>query len=655
GRYFGVRCSCCGSNDGCDVRGLPASQSADFCSTTAGFQVAATTDSLEINISGDSSENKLRPKSFCVRFHTLPGNTQGAGSCIHTGNLFMSDTQKLSKVELLKEASHQLRGTLAEEIVNDKPEFSDDAATLLKHHGSYLQDDRDSRKAKDEDGKARGKQYSCMVRTRIPGGRVTAEQFLAELDLCEQLANGTLRITSRQGFQLHGVLKKDLRESIREINRIKLTTFAACGDVNRNVMACPAPIRNNAVRDQVQALALEMAEHFRPRTTSYFDLWLKDEDGQETEATEFQPVDEPIYGTRYLPRKFKMAIGFPEDNCVDLYTQDLGLMAIVENDQIIGYNVLAGGGMGRTPSAEKTFPALAKRLTFATPAQVIAVSEAIVKVQRDYGNREDRKRARLKYLIADWGVDRFKAKVEEYFGSPLPEPHPADVTGVDDHLGWHEQGDGRLFLGINVENGRIKDEGSLRLKTGLRAILRRFGMETRLTALQSVLLCDIDPRDRAEIEQIMVDHGIKTAEELSLIRRYSIACPAFPTCGLSITESERALPGIIDQLDVEVARLGLQSAKIAVHMTGCPNGCARPYTPDIGLVGKAVGKYTMFVGGNPEGTRLGFIYRDMVELDNIVPALVPLLQAYKAQRQGAESFGDFCARKGLDALLEIAG
>lgn len=567
----------------------------------------------------------------------------------------MSDTQKLSKVELLKEASHQLRGTLAEEILNDKPEFSDDAATLLKHHGSYLQDDRDSRKAKDEDGKAKGKQYSCMVRTRIPGGRVTAEQFLAELDLCEQLANGTLRITSRQGFQLHGVLKKDLRESIREINRIKLTTFAACGDVNRNVMACPAPIRNNPVRDQVQALALEMAEHFRPRTTSYFDLWLKDEDGQETEATEFQPVDEPIYGTRYLPRKFKMAIGFPEDNCVDLYTQDLGLMAIVDNDQIIGYNVLAGGGMGRTPSAEKTFPALAKRLTFATPAQVIAVSEAIVKVQRDYGNREDRKRARLKYLIADWGVDRFKAKVEEYFGSSLPDPHPADVTGVDDHLGWHEQGDGRLFLGINVENGRIKDEGSLRLKTGLRAILRRFGMETRLTALQSVLLCDIDPRDRAEIDQIMADHGIRTAEELSLIRRYSIACPAFPTCGLSITESERALPGIIDQLDVEVARLGLQSAKIAVHMTGCPNGCARPYTPDIGLVGKAVGKYTMFVGGNPEGTRLGFIYRDMVELDNIVPALVPLLQAYKAQRQGDESFGDFCARKGLDALLEIAG
>ncbi|MEI7699802.1 MAG: NADPH-dependent assimilatory sulfite reductase hemoprotein subunit [Planctomycetia bacterium] len=566
----------------------------------------------------------------------------------------MSETQKLSKVELLKESSHQLRGTLDEELGNDKPEFSDDAATLLKHHGSYLQDDRDSRKAKDEDGKAKGKQYSCMVRTRIPGGKVTAEQFLAELDLCEKLANGTLRITSRQGFQLHGVLKKDLRESIREINRIKLTTFAACGDVNRNVMACPAPYKNNSVRDQVQALALEMAEHFRPKTTSYFDLWLKDDDGQEVDVTEFQPVEEPIYGTRYLPRKFKMAIGFPEDNCVDLYTQDLGLMAIVEDGQIIGYNVLAGGGMGRTPSAEKTFPALAKRLTFATPAQVIAVSEAIVKVQRDFGNREDRKRARLKYLISDWGVERFKAKVEEYFGAPLPEPHPADVTGVDDHIGWHEQGDGRLFLGINIENGRIKDEGSLLLKTGLRAILRRFGMETRLTALQSVILCDIDPKDRAEIDQLMSEHGMKSVEELSLIRRYAIACPAFPTCGLSITESERALPGLIDQLDVEIARLGLQSSKIAVHMTGCPNGCARPYTPDIGLVGKAVGKYTMFVGGNPEGTRLGFIYRDMVELQDIVPALSPLLHAFKLERQGAESFGDFCTRKGLDALSKIA-
>ncbi|MFM7037924.1 MAG: NADPH-dependent assimilatory sulfite reductase hemoprotein subunit [Planctomycetaceae bacterium] len=565
----------------------------------------------------------------------------------------MSTPQKPSKVELLKESSHQLRGSLATELANDLPEFSDDAATLLKHHGSYLQDDRDARKSKGEDGKPSGKQYSCMVRTRIPGGRLTAEQLLAELDLCDVLANGTLRITSRQGLQLHGVLKSRLRESIREINRIKLTTFAACGDVNRNVMACPAPIRNNPVRDQVQTLALEIAEHFRPKTTSYFDIWLKDDEGVETDVSEFSPVEEPIYGTRYLPRKFKMAIGFPEDNCVDLYTQDLGLLAIVEDGRIVGYNVLAGGGMGRTPSAEKTFPAVARRITFATPEQVIAVAEAIVKVQRDFGNREDRKRARLKYLIADWGVPAFKAKVEEYFGAPLPDPHPADVTDVDDHLGWHEQGDGRLFLGINIENGRIHDSGSLRIKSGLRTILKRFGMEVRLTPLQSLIFCDINPSDKAEINRLLDEHGILPVEKLSLIRRYAIACPAFPTCGLSITESERALPGVIDGLDVEIARLGLQNHRIAVHMTGCPNGCARPYTPDIGLVGKAAGKYTVFVGGNPQGTRLGFIYRDMVPLDDLVPTLIPLLTAYKAGRNGSESFGDYCTRMGLENLNAV--
>ncbi len=503
----------------------------------------------------------------------------------------MSDAPKVSKIELLKDASHQLRGTLAEELLNDRQDFSDDAATLLKHHGSYLQDDRDTRKAKGEDGKAKGKQYSCMVRTRVPGGRVSAAQFLAELELCEKLANGTLRITSRQGFQLHGVLKSDLKESIRGINDIKLTTFAACGDVNRNVMACPAPYRNNPIHDKIQALSQELADHFKPKTTSYFDIWLKDDGDAESEGvnvTEFKPVEEPIYGPRYLPRKFKMAVGLPEDNCVDLYTQDLGLMAVVESGRIIGYNVLVGGGMGRTPSAEKTFPALALRMAFVSPDQVIGVSEAVVKVQRDFGNREDRKRARLKYLIADWGLERFKATVEQYFGQTLPDPHPADVTGVDDHIGWHEQGDGNLFLGINIENGRIKDEGHLRIKTGLRILLRRFGMDTRLTALQSVILCDIDPKDKAEINRIMAEHGIKSAEELSLIRRYSIACPAFPTCGLSITESERALPGIIDDLDAVIAKLGMHSDKIAVHMTGCPNGCARPYTPDIGLVGKAV-------------------------------------------------------------------
>ncbi|MGB0742187.1 MAG: NADPH-dependent assimilatory sulfite reductase hemoprotein subunit, partial [Planctomycetaceae bacterium] len=521
-------------------------------------------------------------------------------------NRDMADANDLSKMELVKESSQQLRGTIAEELLNDDPNFSADAGGLLKHHGSYMQDDRDLRKAKDAEGRPLGKQYSCMVRTSIPGGRVSAEQMLAELELCDQLANGTLRITSRQGLQLHGVLKSNLRESIREINRVKLTTFAACGDVNRNVMACPAPIRNNSVRDQIQETALQLALHFRPRTTAYFDIWLTDEEGNKTSAADFKAVDEPIYGKYYLPRKFKMAIALPEDNCVDIYTQDLGILAIVENDQIVGFNLIAGGGMGRTPSAEKTFPAIGQKLAFVTPDKLIETCEAVVAVQRDFGNRVDRKRARLKYLIFDWGMPKFRDQVEEYLGHRLDDPRPIDVTGVEDHIGWHDQGDGRLFLGINVENGRIRDAGTLRMKTGLKAIISRFGMEVRLTALQSIILCDIAPEDRPVIEEMMREYGIRAAEELSLARRYSIACPAFPTCGLSITESERALPGIIDTLDGELARLGLLANKLSIHMTGCPNGCARPYTPDIGLVGRAVGKYTMFLGGNPEGTRLCF-------------------------------------------------
>ena len=532
----------------------------EFSQVQADFRLSRTFTSARLFKENDSSYTRtLVVSDYGLRFPLI---------FVYRNRIQMSAEQKLSKVELLKAASHQLRGTLGEEIQNDKPEFSDDAATLLKHHGSYLQDDRDTRKAKGTDGKLLGKHYSCMVRTRIPGGRVTAAQFLAELDLCEKLANGTLRITSRQGFQLHGVLKGDLREAIRAINESKLTTLAACGDVNRNVMACPAPYKTK-VYEQMQALSQELAEHFKPRTRAYYDLWLKDENGEEVDTTEFKPVEEPIYGVRYLPRKFKMGIALPEDNCVDLYTQDLGLMAIVEDGSIVGYNVLAGGGMGRTPSAEKTFPALAHRIAYAAADQVVAVSEAVVKVQRDFGNREDRKIARLKYLIADWGVPKFRAMVEQYYGKGLPDPHPAEVTGVDDHIGWHEQGDGKLFLGVNIENGRIKDEGTLQIKTGLRVLLRRFGMETRLTALQSVILCNIDPHDKAEINRIMAEHGMKNAEELSLLRRYAIACPAFPTCGLSITEAERALPGIIDDLDQEIARLGMQSDKIAVHMTGC--------------------------------------------------------------------------------------
>lgn len=558
----------------------------------------------------------------------------------------MAEPGKASHAEEVKANSRGLRGTIATELNNGEPEFTHDNVMLLKTHGTYQQDDRDHRSG--------GKQFMFMVRTRIPGGKLTAAQVLTELDLCERYGNGTLRITDRQGFQLHGILKGTLRDAIRGINECKLSTIAACGDVNRNVMCCPAPIAGDEVRRQMQTLADALARHFQPHTTAYYEIWLKD--GEETEKVhEYVPVEEPIYGQSYLPRKFKMAIALPEDNCVDIYANDLGFLAVHEHGKLLGYNVLVGGGMGMTPAKKNTFPAVAKRMAFTTAEEAVAVAEAVVKVQRDFGRRDDRAQARLKYLIADWGVEKFKAKVEEYYGRALAEPHPTDVTNVDDHLGWHEQGDGRLFLGINIDNGRIKDEGDFRVKSALRAILGEYGMTCRNTPLQGMLLCDISPVDRPAIEQTLRDHGVPLAETLSLTRRYAISCPAYPTCGLAVTESERVMPGVLEQIEAAMARHGLTNDLITIHMTGCPNGCARPYTPDIGLVGKARGKYTLYLGGSPLGQRLGFIYADMVPQDSIAPLLSPLLGAFKAQRGDGESFGDFCQRMGKESLESVGG
>jgi sulfite reductase (ferredoxin) len=560
---------------------------------------------------------------------------------------------KFTKEEFLKEGSCQLRGTIAQELAEETDNFIEDNAKLLKHHGTYQQDDKDHRKDKKADGSRKGKAYMFMVRTRVPGGKLTAQQLLAELDLCERYGNETLRITSRQGLQLHGVLKSDLREAIRGINHTMLTTLAACGDVERNVMCCPAPYVNNPVRREMQEMADRVAEHLKPRTTGYYEVWLKDDEGNEFDATEFKPVEEPIYGPRYLPRKFKTAFALPEDNCVEIYSNDLGFLAIVEHGRIVGYNVLVGGGMGVTPSAHKTFPAVAKRMAYVPPDQVVGVAEAIVKVQRDFGNREDRKIARLKYLVANWGIPAFKAKVEEYFGRSLADPHPADTTDVDDHLGWHEQGDGKLFLGLNVESGRLKDEGDFRIKSAVRLLLEKYGMRCRLTPMQSLIFCDVDPIERTNIERVLIEHGVKLAHELSAVRRYAIACPAFPTCGLSITESERVMPQLLTSIEGELQRLGMADERITIHMTGCPNGCARPYTPDIGFVGKTLGKYTIYVGGNCTGTRLAFIYKDLVPLEDIVPALSPLLAQFKSEQHNGESFGDFCQRFGKEAVIAL--
>ncbi len=611
--------------------------------------------------------------------------------------------EKKSPVEVFKLQSHYLGGQIATELRDGNDFFGKSSIQLLKHHGTYQQDDRELRTARE--GQKSLKQYSFMVRSRVPGGKLTAEQLLGEIDLGEQLGNSTLRITSRQGLQLHCIPTMHLKECIRRINQMKLGTIAACGDVSRNVMCCPAPHYGDPIHAEMQSLAEQLAAHFKPRTQAYYEIWLRDDStGEETlvgqdgveihadngnscatgstnetpcatgsasatlpnttnngnghAATDWilpagphavDPV-EPIYGPVYLPRKFKIAVGPADDNCVDLYANDIGLMAIVENGKIIGYNVVVGGSMGCTPANKSTFPAIAKRMCFIRPEQAIDVCTAIVKVQRDYGNRADRKLARMKYLIANWGVERFRAKVEEYYGQPLADCHPTDVTGFDDHLGWHEQGDGRYYYGLNIENGRLADTDQVQLKSALREICRTFEPGIRTTAHQSLLFTDLPADALSKLEEILHRHHVPMSHEISEVRRWSMACVAWPTCGLAITEAERALPSMIDRLEPELAKLGLSSERFTVRMTGCPNGCARPYNCDIGLVGKAADRYTVFVGGRLLGDRMNFIYKDLVPAEEVVPSLVPLFAYFKTSRQPDETFGDFCHRKGADDL-----
>jgi sulfite reductase (ferredoxin) len=571
---------------------------------------------------------------------------------------------KPSKQEAIKLASQYLKALLIDEIDKGQPKLSEDAAGILKFHGSYQQDDRDRRTQLKKEHKDRA--YQFMVRVRVVGGRLTAAQYLACDRLAQTVGNGTLRITTRQEFQLHGVLKDDLRATIRTINETLLSTLAACGDVERNVLCCPAP-NAGPIHHDLHSDALAWAAHCAPRTSSYWEMWL---DGEKIETLPPaappqvpRPGDdpvEPLYGKTYLPRKFKTAFAFPSDNCTDIHANDLGFLAIVKDGRLEGYNVVVGGGLGTTPSAQKTFPFLAVPLCYVERSEVLKTGEAVLKVFRDFGNRSDRKRARLKYIIHDWGIAAFRAKVEEYLGYRLADAKPVRVWDVDDHLGWHSQGDGKLFLGIPVENGRIRDDGRYRLASGLRTFFERFGVPGRLTCQQSILVCDIDPGRRREVEAWLEEFGIARVDQVSVVRRWSMACPALPTCGLAVTEAERAMPGILDRLEVELAKLGLDQERLTVRMTGCPNGCARPYNSDIGLVGRSAhinpdgtpgpGTYTIFLGGRTVGDRLNVEYKDYVPYDKVVDELVPVFVRFKEERLNGESFGDFCDRTGAGGL-----
>lgn len=551
------------------------------------------------------------------------------------------DNPLVSKVERIKESSRYLRGSIEEELQQDTPNFSEDNAVILKMHGMYQQHDRDVRGQKN---------HSFMIRWRIPAGQISAEQYLVIDDLASRYANNTIRLTTRETVQFHGTLKSNLKPLLQDIHQLLLTSLGACGDIVRNVTACPAPFQSRS-HIQITEYARRISEHFLPRGNAYGEIWL---DGEKLDLAEPDEKIEPFYGKTYLPRKFKIAIAYQGDNCLDIFTNDIGLIAVVEEETLKGFNVLVGGGLGMSHKQPNTFPRLSNPLGLIEPDQLLPVLEQIIAVYRDHGDRAERKHARLKYLIHDWGIDRFRAEVEKRLGYPLAPSAPLPPFEPHLHLGWHSQGDGLWFFGLSVENGRIGDTPNMRLKTALAEIASKFQPRFAITANQDLLITHLPPEAQLPVETILRSHGVRLPRELSPLQLQSMACVALPTCSLAITEGERALPAVIDQLEQELTRIGLQDEPITVRMTGCPNGCARPYVADIGLVGRSLNKYAIFLGGRIDGTRLNKLYQDLVPVEDITDTLLPLLIRFKDHSRAEETFGDFCVRVVFPELEALA-
>ncbi|MGD9614616.1 MAG: NADPH-dependent assimilatory sulfite reductase hemoprotein subunit [Alphaproteobacteria bacterium] len=552
----------------------------------------------------------------------------------------MNTIDNISKAEAVKQQSRQLRGTLARDLADPETPFDSTGYSLLKFHGTYQGYDRDSATARKQQG--RDKLWQFMVRVRIPGGRLTADQYLALDDLADRHANGTLRVTTRQSIQFHGVVKSGLKATIAGINQALLTTLAACGDVVRTVTTVPAPIAD-PVHRRLDADARLLSAHLLPKTGAYHEIWL---DGEK--VTDEEPVD-PLYGERYLPRKFKIGLAIPEDNTIDVLTNDLAIVALFENDRLLGYNFLLGGGHGMTHNKPATYPRLATPVAFVEPDDLLVAAEAVVRLHRDWGDRGNRRHARLKYIIAERGEEFARARLSEDLGKTLAPCRAMPEFRVPDHLGWHAQGDGKLYLGVPVPSGRIADEGRVRLRTALREIVGRFGVNPILMPTQDIILSDIFLRDREAIAEILRAHGIRLAEELLPVERWALACPALPSCGLALTEAERVREEIVGAIAARLRRRGLQDERISVRITGCPNGCARPYNGDIGIVGRMPGFYSLYIGGDFAGTRLNQPFADRLDIAGLADALDPLFGRFAGERLEGEGFGDFCHRIGIDA------
>ncbi len=543
----------------------------------------------------------------------------------------------LAANEGIKDASHLLRGTIAQELADTSTgAISEDNSQLTKFHGLYLQDDRDQRIALKRAGKE--KAYSFMLRVRLPGGRATSQQWLVLDRLASDIATPSLRLTTRQTFQFHGVLKGNVKKLVQGMHAVLLDSIAACGDVNRNVMAAPNPERSPLLQ-QVYDQARAWSDFALPKTHAYHEIWLDDElvAGGEPEA-------EPMYGKTYLPRKFKTGFALPPSNDIDVFSQDLGFIAIEEEGKLAGYNVTVGGGLGMSHGNDETFPRLADVLGFITPEHVNTIGEAVLVTQRDYGDRTNRKHARLKYTIEDRGIAWFKSEVEKRSGITFGPAREFHFTTIEDPHGWHKCADGTWFYGLHILSGRIKDLPGWPLKTVLREIAEIHTGDFRLTPSQNLSIAGVTDEKKRVIEGILADYGLAEENNRSKLRLNALSCVALPTCGLALAESERALPEILEKFEAVLDEAGLHENAISLRVTGCPNGCARPYLAEIGLVGKAPNKYALYLGAKYNGTRLNRLVSPSTTIDDAVKLLTPVIKRYALERNEGEEFGDYCER-----------
>ncbi len=545
---------------------------------------------------------------------------------------------KLTDVERIKSQSRHLRGTLRESLANPLTgALAEDDTQLIKFHGSYQQDDRDVREERRL--QRLEPDYQFMIRTRLPGGVCTPAQWLHLDSLAARYANGTIRVTTRQAFQLHGIVKPQLKDTLAALNAALVDTFAACGDVNRNVLCSANPV-DPALHAEVYRWCVSLSEHLLPKTRAYSELWI---DSEQVSAPE---ENEPVYGDTYLPRKFKIAVAVPPLNDVDVFAHDLGFIAVVNQGVLSGFNVTVGGGMGATHGDAQTFPKLGEPIGWVSPDKMLAVAEQVVGIQRDFGDRTNRKHARLKYTIADRGLDWFRNLLEARLGFSLLPAAPVTFEHNGDRLGWVEGHDGRWHFTVHVESGRISDTSASKTLTAFRDIAKIHTGDFRLTPNQNVTIAGVEAANRAAIEQLLVKHRILKKQPDSGMRQNALACVALPTCALAMAEAERALGALLTRFERCLAANALTNQRIHFRITGCPNGCARPYLAEIALVGKGPGRYNLMLGGDVKGERLNVLYRENLDEDAIFSTVEPLLQRYSKDRVENEGFGDYLWRAG---------